>query len=278
MTGIVAGLVLALMASQGTGREKDTSPHTEHFIQANGVRLHYLDWGGEGAPLVLLTGYGATAHAFDGLAPRLRKRFRVLAVTRRGQPPSERPPSGYDLATLTTDVEAFLRALGLRRVHLVGHSFGGTEMTQVATLHPELVASLVYLDAALDPSAGQAIMKDNPFPSPEAPAGSPWAQVSQWWPSYSPDFSKLKCPALAFYAVQDRNPSTPKTASEEVRQRADEFWRTEWTPMVRRTAEKFRREMPNGRVVVLENASHYLFRDREDEVVREMDRFYDSIR
>lgn len=278
MSSIVVGFVLLLMTSQATGDPKDTSPHTEHFIEANGVRLHYLDWGGEGAPLVLLTGYGATAHTFDGLAPRLTSRFRVLALTRRGQPPSERPSSGYDLATLTTDLEAFLRARALRRVHLVGHSFGGTEMTHFAALHPEQVASLVYLDAALDPTAGQAIMKDNPFPPPEAPAGSPWAQVNQWWWSYSPDFSKLKCPALAFYAVQDRHPATPKTASEELRQRADEFWRTKWTPMVRRTAEKFGREVPNGRIVVFENVSHYLFRDREDEVVQEMVKFYDSIK
>lgn len=278
MTSILVSAVCFLIASQGTANQADTSPHLERFVQANGIRLHYLDWGGEREPLVLLTGYGATAHTFDSLAPRLTKRFHVLALTRRGQPPSERPSSGYDLATLTTDVEAFLRALGLRRVHLVGHSFGGTEMTQFATLHPEHVASLVYLDAALEPSAAQAIMKDNPFPPPEAPAGSPWAQVNEWWPSYSPDFSKLRAPALAFYAVQDRNPATPKSASEEVRQRADEFWRTKWTPMVRRTAEKFGGQVPNARVIVLENAGHYLFRDREDEVVREMEKFYDSMK
>ena len=41
--------------------------------------------------------------------------------------------------------------------------------------------------------------------------------------------------------------------------------------------EKFRREAPNGRVVVLENASHYLFRDREPDVVREMKNFYRSV-
>jgi hypothetical protein len=42
--------------------------------------------------------------------------------------------------------------------------------------------------------------------------------------------------------------------------------------------EKFRREAPDGRVVVLENATHYLFRDRQADVVREMNQFYSSIR
>lgn len=276
MNGIAAGLVFVLVAGQNSAT--DTSPHSEQFVQANGVKLHYLDCGGEGEPLVLLTGYGATAHTFDKLAPRLTKQFRVFALTRRGRTPSDRPSSGYDLATLTADVEQFLNALGLRRVHLVGHSFGGTEMTQFATLHPERVASLVYFDAALDPAAAEVVMKDAPVSLPQPPAGSPFAQVNEWWTSHSPDFSKLKCPALAFYAVQDRNPNIPENASGELRRISDEFWRTRWTPMVRQTAEKFRRETKDGRVVVFENTGHYLFRDREEEVVREMEKFYGAVR
>jgi hypothetical protein len=41
--------------------------------------------------------------------------------------------------------------------------------------------------------------------------------------------------------------------------------------------EKFRREAKAGRVVVLQNASHYLFRDRETDVVREMKASYESL-
>jgi pimeloyl-ACP methyl ester carboxylesterase len=264
----------AVMFAQNSADEKDASPHMENFVQANGVRLHYLDWGGDGEPLVLLTGYGATAHVFDSLAPRLTKTFRVVAVTRRGRAPSERSSSGYDLATLTSDVRAFLDALKLRRIHLVGHSFAGSEMTEFASLHPERVISLVYFDAALDAAAGEALMAQAPVPVPKPPPGSPFAQVREWWTSYSPDFSRLKSPALAIYGVQDRSPSMPKNASDELRQRIDDYWRTKWTPMIRRTAEKFRREVPNSQVVVLENAGHYFFRDREEEVVRHMERFF----
>jgi pimeloyl-ACP methyl ester carboxylesterase len=55
----------------------------EDFFDSNGVRLHFLDWGGGGRDLVLLGGLGATAHLFRGLAPRLAERFRVTAFTRR---------------------------------------------------------------------------------------------------------------------------------------------------------------------------------------------------
>ncbi len=106
--------ILAKPFGQGPpGRQaSDTSPHTEHFVHANGVTLHYLDWGGAGEPLVFLTGCGAPAHVFDDLAPRFTPAFRAGALTRRGRAPSETPSSGYDLETLTADVLALLEALG----------------------------------------------------------------------------------------------------------------------------------------------------------------------
>jgi pimeloyl-ACP methyl ester carboxylesterase len=58
---------------------QDPSRHTSHFVTVNGVRLHYLDCGGSGEPLVLIHGLGDTAHYFDDLAPALRDRWRVVA-------------------------------------------------------------------------------------------------------------------------------------------------------------------------------------------------------
>ena len=48
----------------------DTSPHTSDFVTVNGIRLHYLDWGGRGPALVFLAGLGCNAYIFDRLAPR----------------------------------------------------------------------------------------------------------------------------------------------------------------------------------------------------------------
>ena len=271
-------LAVVVLASQVVLRgQTDTSPHTEHFVQVNGVRLHYLDWGGDGEPLLLLTGGGAPAHAFDDLAPRFTDTFRVVALTRRGRAPSESPSSGYDLETLTSDVKGLLDALEFERVHLVAHSLGGSEATRLATVYPDRIARIVYLDAALDGAAAEAVMKEGPIPNPQPEPGTPYAQVQQWWTSYSPDFSQVRCPTVAFYALQEA-PPIPSDASEELQQRANTYWRTRWLPMVRQTIEKFKREVPTGRVVILENASHYLFRDREEDVVREMNELYSSLR
>ncbi len=274
LIAITALLTLSLLSQAALAQ--DASPHEEHFVEANGIRIQYLDWGGEGEPLVMLTGYGTAAHTFDDLAPRFTDQFRVVSFTRRGTAPTERTAEGYDLATLTTDLKAFLDALGFRRVHLVGHSFAGTEMTEFATLHPERVASLVYIDAALDSAAGFVLMKESGGRLPQPQPGSPYSQVMSWQQVHTPDFSKLKAPALAFYTTQAPIP-VPRDAPDEVRRKIDEFARTKWMPLVDRMANKFRTETNTGRAIVFEGASHYLFRDREDDVVREMRSFYTSL-
>jgi len=74
---------------------RDPSPHSSHLATVNGVRLHYLDWGGADAPLVLIPGFGDTPHCFDDLAPALRDRCRVVGYARRGHGRSQ-AKSPYD--------------------------------------------------------------------------------------------------------------------------------------------------------------------------------------
>jgi pimeloyl-ACP methyl ester carboxylesterase len=128
----------------------DPSLRRSNFAAVNGVRLHYLDWGGEGEPLLFLAGLGHTGHIYDDLAPRFTDRFRVLALTRRGHGESDQPAAGYDLDTLVEDIRQFLDQRGIRQAHLVGHSFAGTELTRFARLHPERIGKLIYLDGAYD--------------------------------------------------------------------------------------------------------------------------------
>jgi pimeloyl-ACP methyl ester carboxylesterase len=127
----------------------DTSPHAQGFVQANGVRLEYLDWGGTGQVLILLHGSGDNPHVFDDLAPAFTDRFHVIAYARRGHGRSEaRPP--YDTATLTEDLRGLMDALKIAKANLVGWSLGGNEITAMAASHPDRVAKIVYLDGAYD--------------------------------------------------------------------------------------------------------------------------------
>src|SRR5215216_5458467 len=123
--------LLSLASAIGATAEsdwKDKSPHQTGFISANGVRLHYLDWGGKGETMLFLHGLGDTPHIFDDLAPAFTNHFRVLGLTLRGHGQSEKPDTGYDTATLVEDLCQFLDALKIERVLLVGHSFAGDQL------------------------------------------------------------------------------------------------------------------------------------------------------
>ncbi len=117
------------------------------FVEANGVRLNYLDWGGTGPALVFLAGSGNTPHFFDSVAKRLADRFRVLGLTRRAHGESEQPETGYDIPTLAKDVVGLLEALGIERASFAGHSYAGAELLELAIAYPERVEKLVFLDA-----------------------------------------------------------------------------------------------------------------------------------
>jgi pimeloyl-ACP methyl ester carboxylesterase len=146
-----AGFTPALAVAQSPDRWRDPAPHRAGFVSvARGVRLHYLDWGGTGPPLIFLAGLGNTAHAWDTFAPRFTDRFHVVAITRRGFGESSHPPGGYDLRTRVDDIRRVLDSLHLQRVSLAGHSIAGEELTRFAIAYPDRVDKLVYLEAAYD--------------------------------------------------------------------------------------------------------------------------------
>jgi non-heme chloroperoxidase len=195
MIKFIFKLILALLCAPGllgqTAVKKDLwrdkSPHKEAFITINGVKLHYLDWGGkEGETLLFLTGFGHSAHIYDELAPRFTDRFYVLALTRRGHGQSDKPERGYDAQTLTEDVRLFLDHLNIKRVSLIGHSMAGKELTLFARLYPERVSRLVFLDAAYDYVGRSTILKD-------APDETPPKNVLKSFNAFRRYFIKTKC-------------------------------------------------------------------------------------
>jgi non-heme chloroperoxidase len=125
----------------------DHSPHKSDFVTVNGIRLHYLDWGGSRHVLLFLTGLGLSAHIYDKFAPRFADRFHVIAMTRRGHGDSDYSAGGYDPDTLTEDLLQFMDVLKIDRAILVGHSFANIELCHFSALHPERVLKLVFLDA-----------------------------------------------------------------------------------------------------------------------------------
>lgn len=129
----------------------------------NGIRLHYLDWGGSGPTLIFLTGMGSSAYIYGKFAPRFADKFRVLALTRRGHGDSDYPEAGYDPDTLVEDIRQFMDALNVDKAILAGHSLAGVELTHFAATYPERVEKLVYLEALDDRRKERTILEQDPL-------------------------------------------------------------------------------------------------------------------
>lgn len=142
-------LVLAGCASDHASPAVVASPPVARLIQANGVRLKVVDWGGQGPALVFLHGLADNTHTFDDLAPRFIDRYHVYAFDRRGHGGSELKPP-FDTETLVEDVRTLLDSLGIGAVSLVGHSMAGYELIRFATRYPDRTSGLVFLDAGYD--------------------------------------------------------------------------------------------------------------------------------
>jgi non-heme chloroperoxidase len=144
------GVTAAGTPAEVVSQESVENPAASGFVDAEGARIHFLDHGGAGPPLVFLPGLGHNAHLFDDFAPRFTDGHRVVAITRRGHAPSTGSEAEFDLDTLIRDILTVLDTLGIERAAFVGHSYGGFEMTRLAGDFPERVDRLIYLDAAHD--------------------------------------------------------------------------------------------------------------------------------
>jgi pimeloyl-ACP methyl ester carboxylesterase len=122
-------------------------PRERRIVTEAGLGLHVLDWSDEGTPLVLVHGFGNEAHIWDDFAPVVAPHYRTVAVDLRGHGDSDHDPERrYDYDDHVADLEAVTAALGIERLVLVGHSFGGRTSMLFAAKHPERMAGLVIVD------------------------------------------------------------------------------------------------------------------------------------
>jgi pimeloyl-ACP methyl ester carboxylesterase len=136
-------------SSTGSSTGSSDVPAQERFTAPDGTAIEYLDWGGRGDAIVLLSGLGDTSYIWSDFAPRLVHSYRVLAITRRSSGGSG-PAKSHDAGESAADVVALLNHIGVNKASLVGHSIAGDEMTAFAIAHPARTSALVYVDAAYD--------------------------------------------------------------------------------------------------------------------------------
>lgn len=241
--------------------------------------MKFLIGAVSGRALVLLTGLGATAHAFDQFAPKLTPRYHVYCITRRGFGGSSVPTSGYSADRLGDDVVAVLDSLNLRRPVLVGASLGGEELSSVGSRHAARVAALIYLDAGYayayydtlpDAGFGAAELQEklNQAQDQKTTQVRSNANLDAMVSFLRPNafqvqailagmqkYTSIPVPILAIFAFpHDSN-------------------RPEDEPDIEAQINAFEKGLPSARVVRLPHANHVVFASNELDVLREMDTF-----
>jgi pimeloyl-ACP methyl ester carboxylesterase len=251
----------------------------QRFVEANGLRLSYLDWGSPNAPpIVLLHGITVEAHCWDLVANALRDEYRVIALDLRGHGDSDWPhPPAYDTHDFVADLAALVEALGLGRIVVGGHSSGALASLSFAREHPGAVEKLIPIDPA--PLGGHA-------------GAPPWAAL----PRYD-SFAALVDATLKLFP-RSRPEWARHWAATNARRLPDGTWTRKhnpdleahlslgpvWeivknvacptlivrgelsNPLSQPDAERLAASMPEARLITLEGAGHPVAQDRPDEL------------
>lgn len=244
-------------------------------IVSGGVRLAACRFAGSGEGLLLLHGLAGHSGEWTEVA-NLITSCEVFAFDLRGHGQSEHRPIDLSPQAYCSDVAEVVRAMGHERVHLVGQSFGGHLAFLVAAWHPELVSSLVVIEA--DPDG----------PNPEV-----LDRVASWLRSWPRPFAD-RLAALEFFGSATSGPAWV----EGLEEREGEYWprfdadvvlkalealtvRSWWedwagitcpTRVVRgdggalplELANKMAAELPNASVVTIPGAGHDVHLDQPE--------------
>jgi pimeloyl-ACP methyl ester carboxylesterase len=144
----------------------DTAPISEladadsHFVQVNGISVHYKIYGSGEPVMILLHGFGASTFSWREVTGPLSQSGTVIAYDRPAFGLTERPlpgPKGwngqnpYGPEANVSLLIGLMDALQVKKAVLVGNSAGGTVAVQTALKNPERVSALILVDAAIYP-------------------------------------------------------------------------------------------------------------------------------
>ncbi len=231
--------------------------YQEGDVLTNGMRMHYYRTGdGSQPPVILCHGFSDSGPCWLPTARALAPDYDVVMVDARGHGQSEAPEGDYGPVNMAADLAGLIKALGLGKPAVIGHSMGGATTLHLCVRYPELVSGAVLEDAGAyeittAPPAGDAAAAPRPSPL-EAWAGrtleeiiaqgraatplwgeeefAPWAQakldlrpqalgvMARQRPPWREAFAAVRCPLLLIRADNELGSIvTPESAAEAAR-------------------------------------------------------------
>jgi pimeloyl-ACP methyl ester carboxylesterase len=261
-------------------------------IETNGIKIHYERTGGNKPPFVFSHGITDNGRCMLRLAEHFAPRFDVVLVDARGHGLSDAPEEGYSADHHADDLVGIIRALGLEKPILYGHSMGARTVIRFSAKYPDLPRAV--------------ILEDPVFISPMSEAENQGAQA---WAAQMPDqirlWNQMSETELLALAREQGHPDW--TAAEEVE------WakaKAQVSPQVFNMGDSMRSipadfpqitcpvlilkadapqeiqdknkaavaAIPNGRIIHITDAGHNIRRDNWAALIQHIEAFLEEIK
>ena len=267
----------------------------EKSLQVNGMRIFYRE-AGAGEPILLLHGNPNSSYLWRKLLPRLARFGRAVAPDHYGFGRSDKPADAdYSVPGYVRYLKGFTAALGLDRLHLIVHDFGGPFGLGFAITHPGRVRSLVVMNTIFypdyewhplakiwrTPEEGERWMAgwtrerfvNGRLKTLVHPENLTPADLEAYWEPISDP--AMRAAVLKLY--RNTTPSEHPEWEEGLRRLkvpALIIWGRQDPYIPLETAERFHRDLKGSSLFVLDDASHLVQEDQPEKVAQLIESFY----
>jgi 2-hydroxy-6-oxonona-2,4-dienedioate hydrolase len=282
------------------------------FLDVNGIHTRYYEMG-EGEPMVLVHGEGWSGHSSANVwskdIPLFAMRFHVFAPDKIGSGMTDNPKDDNDLNIQgeVDHVYDFIRVMKLGMVHLVGQGRGGGCVFFLALQHPEIVRDLVIVDSDTAAPEGSAKREQGLSNCPKEPDWEAWKCRIRAI-SYMPDdafddeyFIAGKYMSLLPKSLETAAKLKAGAGGELATAQGFNQWKTDWYERIRKEGvlqmpvliywgrndpvspvangqdlhDRIAQQNPRVRMITVEKAGHFLFREDPDAFVKNVTEFID---
>ncbi len=275
-------------------------PWPDHYIMANGIRIHYWRTNTTGKPvMILLHGSGDYGLSWANLAKNFADRYDIIMYDARGHGYTDPPPVSDSVDAMMEDLAELIRELKIQKPIIMGHSMGSITAAQFGARYPDVPRAVILADPA---SLGSDSFWDAAPPAdgePPLPAATSRARIASTVSQNNQTVEELTSRCLKslpkwersdceFKAVGMRlqHPNTRLTQVGPYLPLRDLLPRIKArTLILKADAEGKRRTrneeaaalLPNGKIVHIAGAGHYVHIDNRRRVIEVMREFLAGI-